>query len=107
MIQPSGGSATDAPKAPMTANQRYARIALWLGVISIFVFQVVLGPIAVAMGVISYRRGEKKEGRLAIIFGCIGILLGIAALILVETGVIPSTEESWERIRELLRGEGQ
>lgn len=82
-----------------TPEERFARISLWLGVASIFAFGPILGPVAVVLGVMSIQRGEKKLGRLAIIFGLIGTLLGILFAVLVAKGVLPSLDELLDDIR--------
>jgi hypothetical protein len=88
-----------APRPPITPELRFARTALWVGVASIFVFNIVIGPVAVFMGIIARRRGEQRLGRLAIIFGAIGTLVGILLLTLSAAGVIPSVDEMWNDIR--------
>ncbi|MGK2878080.1 MAG: hypothetical protein ACSLFF_05835 [Solirubrobacterales bacterium] len=98
MFQPSGK--TPAQKAaPMRPEARFARTAMWVGVASIFVFNIVLGPIAVIMGVMALRRGEQRQGRLAIIFGAVGTTIGVLLLVLASAGILPSVDEMWNDIR--------
>jgi hypothetical protein len=100
MFQPPGSkSSNQVPVLPLTPNQRFARTALWVGVASIFIFNIVIGPIAVIMGVMAIRRGERHNGRLAIITGVIGTLIGAALLILSAAGVIPSVDEMLNDLR--------
>lgn len=88
------------PAATQTPEERFAKTAFWVSIASIFIFNVVLGPIAILMGVIAWRRGEKKLGRLAVVFGAIGLIIGIAFLVLVAQGVLPSVDEMLDDIRK-------
>lgn len=100
MFQPAGKkSSSQTPVAPLSPEARFARTAMWVGVASIFVFNVVVGPIAVIMGVMAIRRGEKQQGRLAIIFGLVGTAIGVLLLVLSGLGVIPTVDEMWNDIR--------
>lgn len=89
-----------APSEPASPAEQRARWALWVGVASIFVFNVVLGPLAMILGAQSMRRGQRELGRRALIFGALGTVIGIAVLTLVALGVMPSTEELLKRLRE-------
>ncbi len=84
---------------PLTEEARFARIAFWTGIASIFVFNIVLGPIAVVMGAMAIRKGEKRLGQLAVLFGALGTLIGIVLLILVAQGVLPTLDEMLKDIR--------
>lgn len=98
MFQPTGK--TPAQKAAMlTPEARFARTAMWVGVASIFIFNVVLGPIAVVMGIMAMRRGEKRQGRLAVIFGAVGTTIGVLLLVLSSLGVIPTVDEMLKDLR--------
>lgn len=88
------------PSVPATPAERRARWAFWVGVASVFVFNVILGPIAMVLGLQSIRRGEKRLGQLALLFGAIGTVIGVAVLVLVAQGVMPDTEELLKRLRE-------
>lgn len=90
---------TQKPRV-QSPEERFARIALWLGVVSIFAFGPILGPIAMLLGSMSIRRGEKKLGRLAIIFGLLGTVLGVLFAVLVAKGVLPSVDELLDDIRK-------
>lgn len=96
-LQEGGGPAS---KPQLTPDQRFARTAFGVGIASLLVFQVVLGPLAVLLGARAVRRGERELGRRTMLLGAIGTLIGIAALVLQATGVIPPTEELLERLRE-------
>lgn len=100
--QPAGNQPlfrAPTPATQLTPEARFARTALWVSVVSIFIFNIILGPIAIVMGVIAMRRGEKKQGRLAIIFGAIGTIVGVVFLVLAGLGVIPSVDEMIDDIR--------
>jgi hypothetical protein len=102
MFQPSaksGRSGGPTPAAPLSPEARFARVALWVGVASLFLFNVVLGPIAIVMGATAIKRGEKHQGRLAIIYGVIGTAIGVLLLVLSGLGVIPTVDEMWNDIR--------
>lgn len=100
MFQPSGKkSASQASAVPLSPEARFSRTAMWIGVASIFILNIVIGPIAVVMGVIAIRRGEKRQGRLAIIFGLIGTTLGVLLIVLSSMGVIPTVDEMLNDIR--------
>lgn len=87
------------PPLPVSADERFAKTARGLGIASIFVFNVVLGPIAMVMGVMAMRRGEQRLGRSAVIFGAIGLTVGILLLVLAALGVIPSVDEMLKDLR--------
>ncbi|MFY9265664.1 MAG: hypothetical protein WAO61_09610 [Solirubrobacterales bacterium] len=74
-------------------DRRPARVALVIGVLSILVFNLILGPIAVALGLKAIRRGEAKLGLWALSTGVAGTAIGIAVVILWLTGVLPSLDE--------------
>jgi uncharacterized membrane protein len=84
---------------PPSAEERFGRTALWVGVASIFVFNIFLGPIAIAMGIMAIRRGEKHNGRLAILWGAVGTIVGVVIIVLASMGVIPSFDEMVNDIR--------
>lgn len=93
---------TPAQKQPVQSpEERFGRIAMWLGVVSIFLFGPVLGPVAVMFGAITIQRGEKKLGWLAILFGAIGTVVGIVGAILVAKGVLPTADELLRDFREM------
>ncbi len=107
-VHPSGGetgpsfrqsSEVQRTMPPLTAEARFARIAFWTGIASIFVFNIVIGPIAVVMGALSIRKGEKRLGQLAMLFGALGTLIGIVLLILVAQGVLPTVDEMLKDLR--------
>jgi hypothetical protein len=52
------------------------------------------------MGVMAMRRGEKRQGKLAIIFGIVGTTIGVALLVLSSMGVIPTVDEMFRDIRK-------
>jgi hypothetical protein len=79
---------------------RDARMAMWVGVISLFVLGVVFGPIGVALGIRSLRAGQRRLGWIAIVTGAIGFVSHVALLVLVATGVIPSPAEWLESTKE-------
>lgn len=83
----------------LTPDQKFARVAVWTGGVSIFVFNLVLGPVAVVMGVMAMRRGERKQGRLAIILGVAGTLVGVLLLVLVAVGVLPDVDQMLKDLR--------
>lgn len=83
-----------------TPEERFAKIALWTGVASVFVFQLILGPAAIVMGIMSIRRGETRNGWLAVLFGTIGVVFGVVVLVLTAMGIFPTTEEMLKYIRE-------
>lgn len=90
-----------APNDPVTPEQRFARAALWLGVASIFIFSVVIGPIAFVMGLLAIRNGEVRTGKIAAACGLLGTFIGVLLLVLVQAGILPSVDEM---IKELKRG---
>lgn len=94
-----GGRAGAGSAFPSTPEQRFARTALWLGIASVFIFNLVIGPVAIVMGVIAIRRGERRTGRLALLCGALGTFIGILLLVLVSAGVLPSVDEMLEDLR--------
>jgi hypothetical protein len=99
MSQPSGKSATPRVLVPMTAEQKYARNAFWVAIASIFVFNIVLGPIAIYMGITARRKGQEELGKRAILIGVIGTIIGIVAIALSAMGVIPPFSEFVDKIQ--------
>lgn len=96
--QPGGAIAGSAsPPAPVA---RQARIGLWIGVASLFVFNVFLGPAAIVLGIRAIRNGEKQLGQWAVGLGTAGLLIGITVMVLIGTGVMPSVEEMLRDIRD-------
>lgn len=89
----TAGAPVKSPRVPATPVQRQARIALWVGVASLFVFNLFLGPIAIVMGAIAVQRGERRTGLRAIVLGGIGTVIGIVVAILYMTGVMPNLDE--------------
>jgi hypothetical protein len=87
------------PARPATPEERFARTAFWVGVASIFVFNVVIGPIAMVLGLMAIRRGERRLGTLAIICGAAGTAIGVLLLVLVSRGVLPTFDEMMRDIR--------
>lgn len=84
----------------LSAEAKFARTAFWIGIASLFVFNIVLGPIAVVMGAMAIRKGEKQMGWLAILFGALGTLIGIVVLVLVAEGVLPTVDEMLDDLRK-------
>lgn len=101
-VEPAGGQPvfqTPRPARQLTPDERYAQTAFRVGIASIFVFNIILGPIAIFMGIASIRRGQKQHGKNAIILGAIGTALGITLLVLAALGVIPSVDEMLQDLR--------
>ena len=92
MSQPSGKPPTPKVLVPLTADQKYARNAFWVAIASIFIFNIVLGPIAIYMGVVARRKGQEELGKRAILIGVIGTIIGILAIVLSAMGVIPPVQ---------------
>jgi hypothetical protein len=90
----------NAPAKPIDPVERFGRTALWVGVASLFIFNVVFGPIAIIMGAMAVQRGQKKNGWWAIGLGAAGTAIGVAVLVLVSTGVMPSLDEMWRDIQK-------
>lgn len=87
------------PKPPIPVG-RQARVGLWIGVASLFVFNIFLGPAAVVLGVRAVRNGEKQIGQWAIALGVAGTVIGITVMVLISTGVMPSVEEMLRDLRD-------
>jgi hypothetical protein len=99
MFQPPGKSAIQGPPVPLTDDQRFARNAFWFGIASLFLFQVVMGPVAIVLGIMSRRRGELEMGKRTIILGLVAIAIGVLSIVLTVLGVIPPANELWDKIR--------
>lgn len=80
-------------------DEKFARTAMRIGIASIFVFNLVLGPLAILLGASALRRGQRRTGWQAIWLGAGGTLIGVVALVLLATGVIPPLEELIEDLR--------
>ncbi len=95
-VRPRGARPAFVPPVPFATQspqQRQARIAAGLGLASLLVIPLVLGPIAIFMGVRAVRAGERGLGRWAISAGVAGTVLGVVGVILWATGVLPSLDE--------------
>lgn len=88
-----------SPGTPIPVS-RQARVALWIGIASIFVFNIFLGPMAIVLGIRAVKNGEKQTGQWAIATGIAGTLIGILVMVLVATGVMPSLDEMLKDLRE-------
>ena len=62
-----------------------------------FFFGLLLGPVAVALGARSIRRGERQLGWWAIAAGLTGFILSLVVLILLATGQLDQLREALER----------
>lgn len=87
------GELPGASAAPQTAVERKARNAFLIGVASLLILHIPLGPIAIVMGVKAYRAGERRNGAWAIGTGVGGTLIGILGVILWATGALPTLDE--------------
>lgn len=76
-----------------TPDRRAARAALALGLVSLLVLPVVLGPVAIVLGIRAIRGGERRLGAWAVSAGVAGTVLGIVGVILWATGVLPNLDE--------------
>jgi hypothetical protein len=76
-----------------THDRRAARAALAIGLASLLVLPVVLGPLAVTLGVRAIRNGERRLGIWAISAGVAGTVFGIVGVILWATGELPNLHE--------------
>jgi hypothetical protein len=92
---PIGQEQPLSPPAPVarTPEQKFARTALGVGIASIFIFNLLLGPIAIVLGILAIRRGELETGRRAALFGALGILVGAIIIFLAAQGIIPSMDQ--------------
>ncbi len=97
--QAQQGQFRQPQSAPVDPVERFARTAVWVGVASIFIFNVIFGPIAVVMGAMAIQRGQKEKGWLAVGLGVLGTVIGIVVLVLVSTGVMPSWDEMIDDLR--------
>jgi len=100
MFQPSGQKSANAASAgPLSPDQKYARAAFWVGIASLIALGIVLGPIAIFMGVTAIKRGEKETGRRAVILGIVGALINAVGIILSALGIIPPLNEMIDQLR--------
>jgi hypothetical protein len=74
-------------------NLKFARIAVGVSIASLLAFGVILGPIGIAMGIVSFRRGQRQLGAWAIAAGAAGTIISIVTIVLVAMGAIPSIDE--------------
>lgn len=94
-----GEGASPTPPRQLTPEQRFGRTAFWTGIASIFLFNLILGPVAIIMGAMAVTRGEKRLGQLAMLFGLLGTVIGVALLYLVAEGVLPDLDELMKDLR--------
>lgn len=87
------GELPGASVVPQTTVERKARNAFLIGVASLLILHIPLGPIAIVMGVKAYRAGERRNGAWAIGTGVGGTLIGIIGVILWATGALPTLDE--------------
>lgn len=67
-----------------------------IGIASLLILHVPLGPIAIVLGIKAIRSGERQTGRWAIAAGIGGTLIGILGVVLWATGVMPTLDELME-----------
>lgn len=91
-VRPQFRAQPQVQKRKAREHERMAKIALAVGIASI-VISPILGPVAIVMGSMAVKRGEKSIGWWAISTGIAGTVIGIVVAILVATGVIPSFSE--------------
>jgi hypothetical protein len=77
----------DSQPTPAAWSSGRAVAALTFGAVGLFLFNIVFGPLAIALGTVAVRRNE--SGRLGRIAAVAGIVLGVADL-LVLAGLIAS-----------------
>lgn len=75
MSQPASEYAP--PRESARAGRPYAIGAFVCAVVAVFFLPIVLGPVAVVLGVVAYRKGDRL-GRWAIAAGVLGTVLGFA-----------------------------
>ena len=76
---PVAMSAGTGSQPVMTENVGgiYSKIAIVIAIIAIFVAPFILGPIAIILGYIGYKKGDTGTGKLAMIIGVICTILGL------------------------------
>ncbi|WP_037577700.1 DUF4190 domain-containing protein [Phaeacidiphilus oryzae] len=72
----SGVTTLGAPKARQRERDETAVASFVLGLLGLFFFNVVLGPLAVVLGSVSLFRGTRRRAR-----ALLGIALGVADLV--------------------------
>ncbi|MBI5309737.1 MAG: hypothetical protein HZB14_01715 [Actinobacteria bacterium] len=91
--RPGAGPVSGPNAVPPTETERKARTALTIGVVSLLILHIPLGPIAIALGIKSIRAGERKVGAWAVSTGVAGTLIGVTAFVLWATGVLPTLDQ--------------
>jgi hypothetical protein len=84
LIQPEDDVPNEQPvkKDTFEKGRGLGITALILSIVSLFIFNVFLGPIAAIMGIFAYRQGQRSLGIWSIILGTIALFIGISLLTL-------------------------
>lgn len=75
---PVKGTSTERPGEQGTSKPglNYAKIGIIFGIFGIFLFFFFFfGLIAIVLGYLGYKKGEEKNGKIAIILGAVGTVL--------------------------------
>lgn len=66
-------------------GRTYSRLGLFFAILSLFVLPIILGPLAVAFGIVSIVQGDKKWGVLVIVLGVVLALTSIFGAMLLRS----------------------
>ena len=79
--------------APLAGLEEHTVAGIALGIVGLFLFNIVCGPIAIALGAAGYRRSTRAADRTAAV---VSIVLGIADLVLLAVLVAATFHDgSW------------
>jgi hypothetical protein len=80
---------TQEPAPTRNAGRGWSIAGIVCGVIAVLIIPILFGPLGIIFGIVGYRKGDQKVGRIAIVVAAVGLVLGIivGALLLNASGV--------------------
>lgn len=97
--QPQMQQMPQMPQMPYGQNQMYAKkpvnglaiAAMVIGIVGIFFFSIILGPLAIVLAAFALRNGNEKSGRgmaiAGLVLGIIDTVLAVILLILAQAAI--------------------
>ncbi len=79
-VPPAPATVVSTPPAAAAAQGAgmTAKIGIVIGIIGIFFFGIILGPIAIVLGYMGYSKGDRSIGAIAMIVGVVALIVSLA-----------------------------
>lgn len=83
MTEPQGPTSRRRP------GRAWSVVGIVSGALAFVLIPILFGPLGIVLGIVGYRKGDRRLGRVAIIVSALGLILGIvltiSALTLLQT----------------------